>query len=176
MSPAQGAVRVLRGCALAVCCTLLALSGHVLGGGSVASVLAMLVVAAPLGAAFVVWADRQRGPVQLAAAAVGSQAAFHAVFTLCGGTALHHAPVATEMAAGHVAAAVVAAWVLARGEAALWGLYRALSAVVLSVPGPTAVVQRLVPGRPDGVPVVTDAGVVIAGTHPRRGPPRALAA
>jgi hypothetical protein len=178
-SPGQGAVRVLRGSALATCCTLLALSGHVLGGGSVGSVLAMLVVAAPLGGAFVVWADRQRGPVELAAAGLVAQLAFHLVFALCGGggVASHEPAAASWMVAGHVVAAAVAAWLLSSGEAALWGLYRALTGVVVrrvvrrQVPVRVAAVRHLV----DAVPVVTAEGPEAARANPRRGPPRALA-
>jgi hypothetical protein len=174
-SPGLGAVRVLRGSALAACCTLLALCGHVLGGGSVSSVLAMLVVAAPLGAAFVIWADRERGPVEMAVAGLGSQVAFHLVFSLCAGPG-HPEANSLWMLSGHLLAAVVMATLLSSGEAALWSLYRALHAVVV----------RWVLGRPTAVRVPTaarliDAGLparrelVLARAHPRRGPPRALA-
>jgi hypothetical protein len=174
-SPGQGAVRVLRGSVLAACCTLLALCGHVLGGGSVSSVLAMLVVAAPLGAAFVIWADRERGPVQMAVAGLGSQVAFHLVFALCAGPG-HQEASGLWMLTGHLLAAAVVARLLSGGEAALWSLYRALRAVVV----------RWVIARPGAVRVPTaarlvDVGLparrelVLARAHPRRGPPRALA-
>jgi hypothetical protein len=177
ISPGQGAVRVLRGSALAACCTLLALSGHVLGGGSVGSVLAMLVVAAPLGGAFVVWADRQRGPVELAAAGLVSQLAFHLVFALCGGATSHGRPDAGWMVAGHVLAAVVAAWLLSGGERALWGLYRALTGVVVRRVVPRSVSVRGTGASHlfDAAPAVRAAGAEVARAHPRRGPPQALA-
>src|SRR4051794_37767740 len=131
-SPGWGAARVVRGSLLALCCTLLALSGHVLGGGRAVEVLPMVAVAGPLGAAFVVWADRQRGPVELAVAAAGSQVAFHLVFALCGGTGLpgHATTGNLEMVAGHLAAGLAMTWVLSRGERALWALYGALSTVL----------------------------------------------
>ena len=75
---------MLRASALALCCTLLALSGHVVGGGRVTAVLPLVAVSAPLAAAFVVWADRQRGLLEIAGAAAASQVPFHAVFLLCG--------------------------------------------------------------------------------------------
>src|SRR5690349_19623277 len=127
-SPGRGAARVARGSLLALCCTLLALSGHVLGGGHVTAVVPMVAVAGPIGAAFVIWADRQRGPLQLAAATAGSQVAFHVMFSLCGGTGLAAHPTrdTVAMVAGHLVAGLLATWVLARGEAAVWALYRVL--------------------------------------------------
>src|SRR3954451_5261239 len=99
-SPGLGAARVARGSLLALCCTLLALSGHVLGGGQVSAVVPMLALggpvggafavvqmlaaAGPVGAALVVWAARQRGPAQLAGAVAGAQVAFHIAFSFCG--------------------------------------------------------------------------------------------
>src|SRR5215218_8099113 len=168
-------MRVLRGSVLAACCTLLALCGHVLGGGSVSSVLAMLVVAAPLGAAFVIWADRQRGPVEMAVAGLGSQLAFHLVFSLCAGPG-HQGTSSVWMLTGHLLAAVVVARLLSGGEAALWALFRALHALVV----------RCGTGRPGAVRVPTAARLVeaalpargelvVARAHPRRGPPRPLA-
>ena len=166
---------MLRGSALAACCTLLALCGHVLGGGSVSSVLAMLVVAAPLGAAFVIWADRERGPVEMAVAGLGSQAAFHVVFSLCSGPG-HQDANGLWMLTGHLVAAVVVARLLAGGEAALWALYRALSTVVVRwltgrpvvghVPAAAPLAEAALPVRRE---------LVVARAHPRRGPPRALA-
>src|SRR3954453_14415641 len=113
--PGRGGAGGARGSLLALCCTVLALSGHVLGGGQVSAVVPMLAVAGPVGAAFVVWADRQRGPAQLAAAAAGSQVAFHVAFSLCGGTGLpgHATRGVVAMVAGHLVAGLVMTWVLA---------------------------------------------------------------
>jgi hypothetical protein len=171
---------VARGALLALCCTALALSGHVLGGGQVVAVLPMLAVAGPIGAAFVVWADRQRDPLELAAAAAGSQVAFHVVFSLCGGTGLpgHATRAGVEMAAGHLVAGVAMTWVLSRGEAALWGLYRALSGVVRLwfLPQPVVASRSSRPPAEAVSPQGCGAGLVLAAAHPRRGPPRSLAA
>src|SRR3954452_8203770 len=121
-SPGRGAERGVRGSLLALCGPLLARSGHVLGGGRAVEVLPMVAVAGPLGAAFVVWADRQRGPVELAVAAPGAQVAFHLVFSLCEGPGLpgHATTGNLEMLAGHLAPALAMPWVLPRGERALW--------------------------------------------------------
>ena len=169
-----------RGSLLALCCTLLALSGHVLGGGQVSAVVPMLAVAGPVAAAFVVWADRQRGPAQLAAAAAGSQVAFHVTFSFCGGTGLpeHATRGAAAMVGGHVVAGLLMTWVLSRGDAALWRLYRALSGLLrVRVSRVPLVADRSGgPTSPAVWPQQRGTGLVLAAAHPRRGPPRALAA
>jgi hypothetical protein len=178
-SPGKGAARVVRGSLLALCCTLLALSGHVLGGGRVVEVLPMVAVAGPLGAAFVVWADRQRGPVQLAAAAAGSQVAFHLVFWLCAGAGLpgHATAGDLEMVAGHLAAGAAMTWVLSRGERALWALYRVLSTVLSrSVVRLPVVAHRSAAPAEAAWPHGCGAGLAFAAAHSRRGPPRVSAA
>jgi hypothetical protein len=171
---------VLRGGALALCCVLLALAGHVLGGGSGSSVLPLLVVGAPLAAAFAVWADRQRGLRELTVAALCSQPAFHVVFLLCGanGVLPHSRRWNGAMVLGHGLAALAIAWVLSRGEAALWSLYRVLHRVVRVVLlrardldlGPVRVAAVAV------VPARCGVGLLLASALGRRGPPRPLAA
>ena len=179
-SPGRGAARVARGSLLALCCTVLALSGHVLGGGHVTAVLPMVAVAGPLGAAFVVWADRQRGPAEIAAAAAVSQVAFHVTFSLCGGTGLpgHATAADVGMVAGHLVAGVLITWLLSTGEAALWALYRALSGVlqVRVVRLPVLAHRSSGPPAEAAWPRRCGAGLVLAAAYPRRGPPRALAA
>ena len=180
ITPGRGGVRVLRGSALALCCALLALSGHVVGGGTWSPLLALVVVTGPLAAAFVVWADRQRSLTEIGAAALGSQVAFHAVFELCGASAgpAHSAGWTARMVAGHAVAALVMSWVLSRGEAALWSLCRSaqgfVSVALVQLPviggrtsgsGPTLVLR----GR-------CGAGLVLASAYGRRGPPPGSAA
>src|SRR4051794_21009310 len=179
-SPGRGAARVARGSLLALCCTLLALSGHVLGGGQVSVVVPMLAVAGPVGAAFVVWADRQPGPGQLAAQVAGAQVAFHVAFSFCGGTGLpeHATRGVAAMVGGHVVAGLLMTWVLSRGDAALWCLYRALSGVlrlrVARLPHLGHSSRGL--ASPTAWPEQRGSGLVLAAAHPRRGPPRALTA
>jgi hypothetical protein len=180
ITPGRGSVRVLRGSVLALCCAALSLSGHVIGGGRVTAVLPLLVVAGPLAAAFVVWADRQRSLLEIGAAALGSQVAFHAVFELCGASDGPPHPTSWDarMVAGHVLGAALLSWVLARGEAALWSLYRAAQGLrwvhvaPLPVVGVRTTRAGLVPATPEG----GGAGLVLASAHGRRGPPRGRAA
>jgi hypothetical protein len=139
---------------MALSCVLLALAGHVLGGGSATPVLPILVVGAPLGGAFVVWADRQRGIRELACAALGSQLAFHAVFLLCDdvGAMARSSTWGVHMVLGHGFAALGMVWVLSRGEAALWNLYRG-PAAPSCFPAARAGLRR-----PPGVEVRRDCG------------------
>lgn len=179
-TPGRGSVRVLRGSVLALCCAALSLSGHVAGGGRVTAALPLLVVAAPLAAAFVVWADRQRSLLEIGAAALGSQVAFLLVFQLCGAShgPPHSAGWNARMVAGHVVAATLLSWVLARGEAALWSLYRAVQDVrwLGMAPLPLVGIRTTRPGLVPTAPVRCGAGLVLASAHGRRGPPRVRAA
>jgi hypothetical protein len=176
--PGRGSVRVLRGSALALCCAVLALSGHAVGGGTSSSVLPLVMVAAPLAAAFVVWADRQRSLLEIGAAALASQVAFHAAFELCAASgASHPASWDVRLVAGHVLGAALMSWVLSRGESALWSLYRSLLGVVsVHVVQPTVVGDRTSgAGLTPATPVRCGAGLVLASAHGRRGPPPARA-
>jgi hypothetical protein len=163
---------------MALSCVLLALAGHVLGGGSATPVLPILVVGASLGGAFVVWADGQRGIRELAGAALGSQLAFHAVFLLCDDVGAM-APSSTwgvQMVLGHGLAALGMVWVLSRGEAALWNLYRVLQRLPVSRlhalgfdvrPAWKCVVTV--------VPAGCGTGLLVVSTGGRRARPRTLA-
>jgi len=159
---------------------VLALSGHVLGGGQVSAVVPMLAVAGPVGAAFVVWADRQRGLAQLAGAVAGAQVAFHVAFSFCGGSGVpeHATRGVVEMVGGHVVAGLLMTWLLSWADAALWTLYRALSGVLrLRVPRlPLSTGSSRRPALPTAWLERRRYGLVLAATHPRRGPPQALAA
>src|SRR3954452_6120325 len=175
-NPGRGRVRAARGLLLALACAVLALAGHVVGGGAATSVAPLLLVGGPLAGAFVVWADRQRGFGELLLAAAGSQVPFHVVFSMCAGVGLprHSAPVSAAMVAGHLVAAATMAWILALGEASLWGLYRALRGLTPGLPpsAPPIVDVRPLPAHPtaDG-PRRLGAGLVLPSANHRRGPP-----
>jgi hypothetical protein len=174
-SPGRGVARAVRGCVLALCCVLLALTGHVLGGGSATSVLPLLMVGGPLAGAFAVWADRQRRTGEMIAAALGSQVALHVVFLLCGGarTLSLASNWDVGMMLGHLVAACAMAWALSSGEAALWTLSRVLQGValvrVVRLPAvdPRARCRSVV----GMVPARCGAGLILASARGRRGPP-----
>ena len=158
-----------------MCCTLLALAGHVLGGGRVTAVLPMVIGAAPLTAGFIVWADRRRDTAPIIAAAIGSQLGFHVLLSLCGSTAATHDRHADEaMVLGHAVAAALTGWALACGEGAVWALHHAMRQIgcVILVRLPV-LPDRLSGRRPaDPAPAGCGAGIVLAAAHRRRGPPQ----
>ena len=179
VSPGSGWLRVVRGSTLASCCGVLALSGHLMGGGGGPRPLPALVVTTLLGAAFVLWADRQCSPLRLLVAATGSQVVFHLAAVL---TAHPAGPASLQdptgsMTLGHLLAAALLAAVLARGESAVWRAYRWFRRRVLGAPTrPSSSVPAAacLPGGalPDRMP----AGLLLAAAHRRRGPPRPAAA
>ena len=159
---------------MALSCVLLALAGHVLGGGSADSVVPLLAVGAPLAGAFVVWADRQRGTRELAGAALGSQLTYHAVFLFYDdvGVLARSSTGGVQLVLGHGLAALGMAWVLTRGEAALWNLYRVLQRV-----GVSRLHALAFDVRPRWHPAATvlpagcGTGLLLASACVRRGPP-----
>lgn len=168
--------RILRGASLALACTLIAVGGHVLGGGDAPPVGALLAVAALGGAAFVVLADRQRTYGQIFAAAAASQLAFHGAFSLSAGAYGHplHEPIASlldpSMLTGHLLAAAAAAGLVAYGERAIWAIHELGRLIRL----PELAVVR--PTTPPHVRPVTShlpslREQLLAHTRPRRGPP-----
>jgi hypothetical protein len=181
-NPGRGGVRAARGLLLALACALLALAGHVAGGGTATSVAPLLLVGGPLAGAFVVWADRQRGFGGLLLAAAGSQLPFHVVFSMCAGAGLprHSSTVSAAMVAGHLVAAAAMAWTLALGEASLWALYRALRGLapgLLFLASPVVDVRPLPAGpSAEGPRRLAAAGLVLAAANHRRGPPLLRAA
>lgn len=129
-SPAHGALRLLRGGVLTAVATLCALAGHVVAGGAILG-LAALVVAGWLGAAFVLLADRRRGFADILVASFAAQVVFHVIFAITCHGSQGPAPLLPDapMVAGHAAAAACLAGLLAYGERVLWGLYHAFRLV-----------------------------------------------
>jgi hypothetical protein len=170
-------LRILRGASLSLACTLIAICGHVLGGGDAPPVGALLAVAGIGTAAFVLLANRQRAFGQIFAAAAASQIAFHGAFSLSAGTYGHpiHDPIASlanpSMLTGHLLAAAAAASLVAYGERAVWAVHE-LARIVrrpeLAVVRPLATPRlRLAATRQHD----TTRELLLARTRPRRGPP-----
>jgi hypothetical protein len=162
---------------------MLALAGHVLGGGDLPKVPTWVAVAAITGAAFSVLADRQRPLRQIFAGAVAAQAVFHLAFSLSGPAGADHAQpaagsagvgLATDlvMVGGHLVAAAGTAALVAHGDTLLWTLVELFGFVRLPLLG-TPLVSA---GVPSPVPSVPDRPRPGSGwssrVHPRRGPPR----
>jgi len=174
--PGSGLLRISRGIVLAVCCAMLALGGHVLGGAGIPPVSAWAGVAILCAAGFAVLADRERSFRNILAVTLLAQVAFHVAFSLVepAGVA-HHATGSTgpgvSMTVGHLAAAVATAWLASRGEAVLWALadlFRFVRIPTLAVvPPPTP--PSLAAAQIQAVPV---PDLLTRRVHPRRGPPR----
>ena len=194
---ATGPVRLLRICALTAASMALAVGAHAAGGGRLPGAGGLLLLSAGVAlVAGVLTSVRLRGPVLVGVVGIGQWLLHHALMALSGlggpaqtltvhaqhgsmtihadGSAAtmglgHGAGDSATMLGWHVVATVLTAWLLARGEAALW-----------------RVVTRLVSPRPGRRPRVTGrvlAGIVTQGSAPQetlrrvapaRGPPRTL--
>ncbi|MFD2081127.1 hypothetical protein SAMN05421678_104187 [Actinopolymorpha cephalotaxi] len=192
--PGSGPLRIIRGALLAVCCTALAVLGHVGGGGEAPPVTALVAGTLVVGAAFAVLADRRRAFGQILAAALVAQAIFHAAFSLaCAhgfdvttGSAITPGPVAGApaevfpgpvMVLAHLGAAALLAALAAAGETLVWVVFHLLGLVrlpALTLPSPAGV--NLTPARHhhDDLPGARELRVCRA--HRRRGPPAVMPA
>ncbi|WP_131743342.1 hypothetical protein, partial [Actinomadura roseirufa] len=147
------APRWARGAFLAAACALLSLAGHVLGGGRICCLPplpAILVTSGAIGALCVGLAGQMLSFRRILAVLGWAQLAFHLAFGLGGPSFGHHPAGAAmpqgatgiamgpSMIAGHAAAAVAAAALLAGAERAVWWVCGAVFAVALarSVPRP----------------------------------------
>ena len=171
-----GPGRALRGTVAGAACLTLSLGFHVVAGGAVPGLGALLLLAC-VAAGVCTWsADRRRGLGSLLVLTVGVQAALHLMFALFTGhvdAALGPDP---AMGAAHATAAVAMAWFLARGEDALWDLSGALAHVW----APALPPRPAPPCRPIArlrtprchLPL---RGAMLARARPLRGPPAAAA-
>lgn len=166
-----GAGRAARGAVSGTACVALSLSWHVAGGGPVPGPGAVLLSVVVAAAVCTRWADRRRGPVALLLLTAGLQVGLHVLFGALAGhdTGLVPGP---AMTAAHVLAAAGVAWLLTRGEDAVWELCGALT-------------HTWAPRRPDSVvpagpadPVrwwpgadLAPRRVLFTRSLPRRGPP-----
>jgi hypothetical protein len=167
-----GPARIARGTVAGAACLALSLGWHATAGGSMPGIGALVLAACVAAAVCTWWGARRRGPVALLALTGSLQVGLHVLFELLAGhdgtAALLPGP---GMTAAHVVAAAGVAWVLARGEDALWDVCAALTHAW--APGPAAVpaFPDLPAAPPVAVPRTAPTGVVLARSRPRRGPP-----
>ncbi|MFJ2889821.1 hypothetical protein ACIO53_27575 [Streptomyces sp. NPDC087305] len=193
---ASPAVRSLRAAVFAAVCVLLAAAGHGLATGATppwwadgAGFLVVFVMGWLLGA-------RERSLPGIAAAMLATQAGLHLGFDVArprnGGMAMAGmahmsghamAPMRQSQAmtphavAAHIVAALVAAWWLRRGEAALWSLLRWAVAFVPGLVAWWRDAPAPQPARTTGRPGRTAAGaaplrqLLLRHAVSRRGPP-----
>ncbi|WP_432548169.1 hypothetical protein [Kineococcus sp. SYSU DK004] len=196
IAPARGTLRAARAAAVAGTVLALASAAHVAAGGGLPDALTTLaLLAITTCAAHLLTRRRLSGPALLGVLGAGQVALHEVLAATCAlpagavGGAGHHgqlllaAPAAATgaqvgaagapaaMLAAHTAATLLAALVLARGEAALWALrawWRPLLVVLrLAFPPPPG--PRRTP--PPAPPAVAAPSLVVVRRAPRRGPP-----
>ncbi|GAA3704885.1 hypothetical protein GCM10022204_22920 [Microlunatus aurantiacus] len=189
--PGQGGVRLLRAAALGGSSLLLAAWAHLAGGGAAPNTAAMVLAGCATGVIAVsVTARRCRMPLLLTVLGL-EQAGLHLLFgSSAAALCLPNAPMSHGLHAGascvsvagqhsmaepglvmvlaHVAALIVMAWVLARGEQWVWGLVDAATAVL--APRPSRRRGRL--ARQVPAPAYRRAGIQLVALAPTRGPPQ----
>ncbi|MEU5877136.1 hypothetical protein [Spirillospora sp. NPDC047279] len=190
--------RVARAVLFATVCMTLATAGHSLVSPSAVPAWAIIVGFAGVLVVAGALAGHERSLPTILGGLLGGQFVLHSLFANAAGPAEHHAAAGTPvpmpghgsgtgMTLAHVAAALLAAWWLRRGERAAWSLTRRLAAKV-ERPVRDLLAVLLAAAEPPPVPVrtpvvrvraVTGAtGRVLRHEVVRRGPPsrsRALA-
>ncbi|WP_157695226.1 hypothetical protein [Nakamurella panacisegetis] len=165
--------RLLRSAAFALVATQIAAFGHMVGGGGAPDPAILVIGAGSIGALVTGLTQRQRSFSSILGVMVAAQLAFHLLFTLdvhsmAGHSFLPDDP--ARMLVFHAVAAALSAVVLATGDAALFGLFRALRrAVTLRAPA-LAAGRPLWTARSADVPARRPAGALLS-VSPRRGPP-----
>jgi hypothetical protein len=189
--------RVTRGVLAAAVSTFAAAFSHGVASGSAPSVVA-LAVASVIAVAVCIALAGRASPLRLAFAVVGSQAAFHALFTAVpatSGTAMqagHHGMVvlATNAAAhvhdeagvamwlGHAAAAAVTIAALQHGERVLLAFGATLGLAIRAIITAIGMVPIATPAAavPGWLPVLKRTTALLPFSANRRGPPLGEAA
>ncbi|MDN3351832.1 hypothetical protein [Actinomadura sp. DC4] len=183
--PTHPVYRAARAVVFATVCVGLAITGHMMISGAPVPPLAAaggLLGLTVMGAAL---AGTERSLATILGGLLGGQFMLHALFTAAqqGQHLTHGSPMSPSsggaaMTFVHVAAAIVSAWWLRRGERAVWGLAKRVAAGLVRrvvLPSPSRV-----PAPPS--PVAATAGVLsprkafLRHVVVRRGPPAPFAA
>ena len=163
LRPAAGSVRLVRSTAAALACVATAAIGHASAGGTIAASAVLVTFA---GAAAIAWllSARRVTPGQLVGLLILCQVIVHL------GCSTGEMRMSGAMVAGHVAATVVSALALARGEAFVWQLAERLGLRVM----PQHLHVASVPSWRPLSPVVATRSlhdVRLAHSRAERGPP-----
>ncbi|MGI5168296.1 hypothetical protein ACQEU3_28495 [Spirillospora sp. CA-253888] len=186
--PDQPFTRLARAVVFATVCLTLTTAGHAYAactavpGGAVALGFALVTGLA------MVLAGTERSYRTILGALLGAQFGLHALFVQATAGTVHHAgsPLVEEPARGgsamtlaHLGTALVAAWWLRRGEAAVWGLARRVAAAtgaswsgLLAVPDPAVLPFR--PAVPASAPDRSAVRAPLRHVLIGRGPPAPL--
>lgn len=176
LSATRGAIRVLRGTGLAVCCAVLGVTGHMAAGATAPPAGPTVLFTVLLAAAGITLADRQRHPLTIAGAVAGTQLGMHLLLSALA----HRHPVAPggstfAMFVAHAAATLIMAWLLVGAERAVFALVALLYWLLhrvsgLSKVGPVAgaPVVMVLPATPT---TATALQQLLVRINARRGPP-----
>lgn len=171
LDPVRGALRVVRGIALAVSSSALSAAAHALGGGRLDDGVLTVLLTVLLAATATALAGRRRGLLGILLILGLAQGVQHVLFDLTAHA--HSGPALGDpalMTAAHVLAALGTAFLLVNAESAVFAVAAALGLVVPRRPVPppvTAPVRLVVPGGP--APVLLD--LLLSRLRTRRGPP-----
>jgi hypothetical protein len=192
----QGVFRALRASVFALVCVLLGAAGHALASGGLPPLVGV-VTGVPLVIVLTGWfTARQRSFRMIAGTVTGAQLGLHAVFDYTAGIPAraheqaHHLAAAAAhpaesitpaMVAAHLAAGLLAACWLRRGEAALWAHASAMAEAALPLfafpDADPLVLPAAAPTPPAPVPALArPRDAQLRHSVVRRGPPRALLA
>jgi len=166
--------RLLRSTAFSGIATALAALGHVLGGGEGPDVAVLMVGGAAVAGLCMGLSARRRTFSTILGLLAASQLTFHALFSIDVHAMARHSSMLPNhpgrMLAFHLLAIALSALVLAKGDAALFGLFGALRRAVRLVRPPSGI--DLPPGWTAAVAdfSVEPAGALLS-TSPGRGPP-----
>lgn len=172
--PARGVLRVLRGGALAVCSTVLAVAAHAAVGGGVPDAGLALLVMVLLTAAGVGLARRRRSLPGILGVLTVTQVVLHFLLSIAD---MHAVPERTMfsvgwgMLAAHAVAVLVTSLMLTSAEAAVFGVAAALARLV------PRLAVFFVPAESPGDPVIAAervdrlVHVLLCRVCPLRGPP-----
>lgn len=182
--PERGALRAIRGCALAVTSAVLALAAHLVAGGVLPDPALSLLLALVLGTSGIAVAQRRRRGWAILLVVAVTQVALHAVLRSPDGLSSPngHGAVSAPAVAGsvpmvlaHAMAVLLTAWLLTGAESAIFVVAAALSLVLPKRLAPLPVVAPVVWSLPEPVrPANPVLMVLLRRVWRRRGPPRAL--
>jgi hypothetical protein len=145
--------RLVRSAAFAAVCVLLAALAHRLAGGDGPTAWALTVAAAGVFAGSAMLAGRERSPVLITSVLLVAQGGLHELFNHgatvkailtsrlwasvpaapVGDHQTHGLGISLGMLLAHLTAALVTAWWVARGEAALWSILRRVGIAAVRV-------------------------------------------
>lgn len=168
-APARGALRVLRGGALAVTSATLAVTAHVIGGGAAPATGLVVLLTLLVAAAGTALADRRRSGRAILGALAVSHLSIHTILMLS--CSMSDADIAwPAMVTAHLVAVLCTAILLTKAESAIFAVAAALAMLLPRPLPPPAVRSRQRPPHP-APDTCWVLDVLLRRVVARRGPP-----